>query len=49
MEQSADVANITAGGDLESVDVIIAVEILENIVDNVANTSEVGSINKIGY
>ena len=47
MELSANVADITAGGDLVSADVISVVEILENIVNAVANSSEVGSTNKL--
>ena len=49
VEQSANVADVTAGGDLVLVDVIIVVEILENIIDNVVYSSEVGLINRIDY
>ena len=45
IEQSAIAADVTAGGDLEPLGVIFVAEILENIVETVANSSEVSSAN----
>ena len=46
--QSAIIADITAGGDLKPEDVIFVAEILGDIVDTIANSSEVNLIKRIG-
>ena len=47
VEQSVIIADITAGGDLEPLDIIFVAEILGNIADIIANSSEVSLINRI--